>query len=73
MTVNHALKIITFGIIGFSFWPWLWLLAGMVVAGVLGSWVGTKLRSRIPQANFQRWFRVLVSLLALRMILMSVT
>ena len=73
MTVNHGLRIIAFGFIGFSFGPWLWLLLGMVLAGILGSWAGTKLRSRIPQATFQRWFRVLVSLLAVRMILLSVT
>jgi uncharacterized membrane protein YfcA len=40
----------------------------MIAAGVLGSWVGTRLRSHVPQLNFQRIFRWMVTLLALRMI-----
>lgn len=72
MSINHALRITAFGLLGFSFAPWLWLMLGMVLAGILGSWVGTKLRSRIPQATFQRWFKVLVSVLAVRMIGLSV-
>lgn len=72
MSINHALRAIVFGILGFSFAPWLWLILGMVVAGVLGSWVGTRLRSRIPQQSFQRAFKWLISLLALRMVAMSV-
>ena len=47
-------------------------MLGMVLAGIMGSWVGTKLRSLSPQTAFQRWFKVLVSVLAVRMIVMSV-
>jgi uncharacterized membrane protein YfcA len=72
MSINHGLRAIAFGILGFSFAPWLWLILGMVVAGVLGSWLGTRLRSRIPQQSFQRWFKWLISLLALRMVAMTV-
>lgn len=72
MSVNHALRAIVFGMLGFSFAPWLWLMLGMVVAGVLGSWVGTRLRAHIPQESFQRWFKWLLSLLALRMVALSV-
>lgn len=72
MSVNHALRAIVFGILGFSFAPWLWLILGMVAAGVMGSWVGTRLRARIPQQSFQRWFKWLISLLALRMVAISV-
>ena len=43
----------------------------MVIAVTLGSWLGTRLRRFVPEINFQFWFRVLVSLLALRMILLS--
>jgi uncharacterized membrane protein YfcA len=68
MSVNHLIKAGAFALIGFSFGPWLWLIAAMVVASVLGSLVGTWLRRFIPQVDFQRWFRLLVTLLALRMI-----
>jgi uncharacterized membrane protein YfcA len=68
MTLNHAIRVAAFVAIGFSFAPWWPLLSGMVVAGIIGSWVGTRLRSFLPQVNFQRLFRWMVTLLALRMI-----
>ena len=68
MSINHIIKTCAFAFIGFSFGPWLWLIAGMVLASVVGSWVGTWLRRFIPEIDFQRWFRLLVTLLALRMI-----
>lgn len=72
MCLNHAIRLGAFVLIGFSFAPWWPLLAGMVLAVVAGSWVGTRLRRFVPQVNFARLFRVLVTLLALRMILLAV-
>ena len=70
MSINHCLRVAVFTVLGFSFAPWIWLILGMVIAGVLGSWVGTTLRSRIPQTIFQLLFKVLVTVLALRMIVL---
>jgi len=71
MTMNHLFRIGIFLLMGFVFGPWLPLLLGMISASVLGSWLGTRLRAYVPQANFERWFRFAVSLLALRMIAMA--
>lgn len=71
MTMNHLFRIGIFMLMGFVIGPWLPLLLGMICASVLGSWFGTRLRMYVPQANFERWFRLAVSLLALRMIAMS--
>ncbi len=68
MSLNHLLRFAAFAALGFSLAPWWQLVAGMVVAGISGSWLGTRLRRRVPQADFQRWFRWLVTLLALRLI-----
>mgnify|MGYP002628310556 CR=1 FL=1 len=72
MTLNHTLRLLAFLLLGFSLVPWWELLSGMIVAGVIGSWVGTRIRGFIPQHNFQRLFRWLVTLLALRMIALPV-
>jgi uncharacterized membrane protein YfcA len=72
MALNHAIRVAAFITLGFSFAAWWPLLSGMIVAGILGSWVGTRLRHRVPQMNFQRLFRWMVTLLALRMILLPV-
>jgi len=71
MTLNHALRVFAFFAIGFSFAPWWPLVAAMVAAGIAGSWVGTRLRHRVPQRNFHQWFRLLVTALAVRMIVMA--
>lgn len=68
MTLNHAIRVAAFVAIGFSFAPWWPLLSGMVVASIMGSWAGTRLRIFVPQVNFQRLFRWMVTLLALRLI-----
>lgn len=69
MSVNHVLRVLAYFALGFSFAPWWPLLAGMVLAGVAGSWLGTRLRKRVPQGNFQQLFKLLVTVLALRMVL----
>ncbi|RLQ20267.1 sulfite exporter TauE/SafE family protein [Seongchinamella sediminis] len=68
MSLSHALRLAAFIVLGFSFASWWPLLLAMVLAVTAGSWVGTRLRKRVPQIDFQRWFRWLVTLLALRMI-----
>jgi uncharacterized membrane protein YfcA len=70
MSLNHLLRVAAFTVLGFSFAPWWPLLVGLVLAVIAGSWVGTRLRQFVPQLDFQRWFRILVTLLAARMILM---
>ena len=71
MTSNHLLKILAFTALGFVFADYWLLLAGMVAGVILGSWLGTQLRQYVPEINFHFWFKVLVSLLALRMILIT--
>ena len=68
MSANHLLRVLAFAVMGFAFGQYGLLLAGMVVGVMAGSWLGTRLRQFIPEINFLFWFRLLVSLLALRMI-----
>jgi uncharacterized membrane protein YfcA len=72
MTLNHLVRVMVFVLIGFSFASWWKLLSAMIVAGVCGSWVGTRLRHLLPQYNFQRVFRWMVTLLALRLMIFPV-
>lgn len=72
MSLNHVTRLVVFLAIGFSLVPWWKLLSAMIVAGVCGSWVGTHLRSRVPQLDFHRLFRWMVTLLALRMMMLPV-
>jgi len=68
MSLSHVIRVGAFALIGFSFGRWWHLLAAVIAAGIVGSWAGTRLRARVPQYNFQKLFRWMVTLLALRMI-----
>ena len=70
MTITHLIKLALFGLLGFSFadyWP---LMLAMMGAVTLGSWFGTKLRRRVPSGPFQLILKWLLTLLAIRMILL---
>lgn len=65
MVVQHALKIVVFGALGFVFRPWVWLVAAMIASGFLGTVYGTRLLDRLDEKSFKLWFRIAVTLLAL--------
>lgn len=71
MTLNHCLRVLAYVALGFSFAPWWPLVTAMVLAGIAGSWLGTRLRVYLPQRNFHTVFRLLITLLALRMIVIA--
>ncbi len=68
MTIVHLVKIITFGLLGFAFAPYLSLMALMIIAVISGSYVGTRLRHHVPEQLFLKTFKLLITLLAIRMI-----
>ncbi len=73
MTIVHLVKIITFGLLGFAFGPYLALMLLMILAVISGSYVGTRLRHKVPEQLFLRAFKLLISLLAMRMIIRALT
>ena len=68
MTLQHGLKILAFGLLGFAFGPWLGLIAAMVATGFLGTLAGTRLLHRLPEARFRSGFRLVMTLLALQLL-----
>ena len=68
MTVQHTLKALVFDFIGFSFWQWAGLIAAMIVSGTIGTWLGLHLLQRIPAQRFTLLFKVVVTLLAVRLL-----
>lgn len=71
MTITHATKLVVFGVLGFPFQEYWRLLVGMILATIAGSWVGTHARSRLPHWNYPLMLKVLFTVLAVRMILMT--
>ena len=62
-------EIITFGLLGFAFAPYWQLVIGMTAGAILGSWVGTKVRAYVPENVFRHGVRILITVLAVRMLL----
>lgn len=65
MVVQHGLKILVFGLLGFAFAPYVPLLAAMIATGFLGTLAGTALLRRVPEARFRIAFRAVLTVLAL--------
>lgn len=61
MVVQHALKTITFGFLGFAFAQWTLLISAILAAGFFGSWFGTHLLRIMPEARFRTGFRAVLT------------
>lgn len=69
LTVQHLLKVATFGLLGFAFAPWMPLLAAMIATGFLGTLAGSRLLARLPERGFSIAFKTVLTLLAINLLL----
>jgi uncharacterized membrane protein YfcA len=67
--VGHLAKVPVFLSLGFSYRESLPLLLPLLAASLVGSWVGTRLLRGMRPAHFDGAFRVILLLLAMRLIL----
>ena len=72
MLLQHALKIVAFGLMGFAFAPWLPFIAAMFGAAFVGTWLGRLALGRMGDERFHRVLAVLLTLLALRLVISGV-
>lgn len=69
MSITHLLKVIVFAYFGFVFFDYIFIILAMVVGAVLGSFVGTKLRDIADGKRFAIILKVVLTILALKMII----
>ena len=69
MTALHSIKVATFVFLGFTFAPYGYLILGMISSATLGSYVGTRWRSHVPEGRFQTILKWIITVLALRLLL----
>lgn len=72
MTVQHGLKVLVLTGTGVELWAHWPLLLALGLATLLGNVLGAKLLNRIPEARFKTLLNGLLTLLALRLIWVSV-
>ena len=68
MTFTHLIKILLFALLGFSFISYWQIIIGMSAAVIIGALLGTHIRYKIPEAVFRKILKWALTLLALRMI-----
>lgn len=73
MSFQHIFKVIAFGVLGFAFGPFIPLLVGLLLAGFAGTWVGRHVLDRLPEHVFRIGLRVVLTLLAVRLLYAAVT
>jgi uncharacterized membrane protein YfcA len=68
MTVQHLLKVVVFGILGFAFGPWLAVIIAMVLSGVGGTYAGRLMLNRLSNHNFHKALNIVLLLISAHLI-----
>lgn len=68
MTIQHALKVIAFGAVGFAFGQWLPLIGAMIVSGYLGTKSGTLVMNRLPEKQLKQLFKFTLTAVAIDLV-----
>jgi uncharacterized membrane protein YfcA len=67
-TLGHVSKTLVFGSVGFAFGAHVALLALLSLMAIAGTWLGTRLLDRVDEARFQRLYKTVLTLVALRLL-----
>jgi uncharacterized membrane protein YfcA len=73
MTVQHLLKTMAFGLLGFAFGPWLGFTVAMILAGLLGTFAGGLVLTRMTDVRFHKALNIVLLLIAARLIWAGIT
>ncbi len=68
MTIQHLFKLIAFGILGFTFGPYIPLLTGLILCGFAGTWIGKHSLDKLPEHVFRIGLKAILTLIALRLL-----
>ncbi|MDW3221711.1 MAG: sulfite exporter TauE/SafE family protein [Paracoccaceae bacterium] len=68
MTLQHLLKTIAFGVLGFAFSKWAGLIGLLIASGFLGTVAGRHILFKINEARFKLILNAILIILALRLI-----
>ena len=68
MTVQHGLKVVVFGLLGFAYGEWIWVIGMMIAVGLIGTYAGRLVLNRLTDARFGVVLNILLVLISLRLI-----
>jgi len=70
-TFTHLTKVLLFALLGFSFIAYWQVILGMSGAVIVGALIGTRIRYQVPEKLFRHILKWALTLLALRMIYLT--
>ncbi|NKB54112.1 MAG: TSUP family transporter [Rhizobiaceae bacterium] len=68
MVAQHAIKVMVFGLLGFSFAPYLGLIVAMVTSGFIGTVIGKSFLLKTSDNRFHRVLSFVLTLLSIRLL-----
>ena len=68
LTGQHLLKSVTFGVLGFLYWPWAGLIALLILSGLVGTWAGKRVLNRMTDRRFRQALNAVLLILAARLV-----
>ena len=68
MSLQHGIKIIIFGLLGFTFTPYILLIVFMIIFGMIGTWIGKYILNWMPEKSFSFGFNLILVILAIGLI-----
>ncbi|NKX44531.1 sulfite exporter TauE/SafE family protein [Roseicyclus persicicus] len=73
MTVQHGLKVVIFGLLGFAFGQWAMVILALILAGLAGTFLGKTVLNKMTDGVFKIALDVILVLISLRLIWQGLT
>ena len=67
MTIHHSFKLIVFGLIGFSFAPYIPIIISLIIFGFGGTYIGKLALNRLPEHIFRGGLKSVLTVMALKL------
>jgi uncharacterized membrane protein YfcA len=72
MVFQHLFKIIAFGLLGFAFTQWALVIVAILLSGFAGTYAGTRLLRKMPEATFKSGFKYILTAIAVYLLITAV-
>ena len=69
LTIQHLMKVLAFGLLGFAFAPYIPLMILMIISGLIGTLIGKQFLLRIDKIRFEQGLKIILSGLAIKLFL----